>query len=199
MGRSTSGGRGTLTRQQTCPVGSGRRSSPKTSERTREPVPSAPTTTSQSASLPFPEGDVAAVDGVDGAPEAHSGARGLHGIGEQAVQRRGGDAVHRRVVGAGDAAERQVGEDRAVGEVEARALHGGALRDDVAGEAERVERPQGVAGLDDPDAVHRPLRVDLGDVHLHVAPAEGAPRGDFAHPAADDQDPPDLTHEHPPL
>jgi hypothetical protein len=133
------------------------------------------------------------VERVDREAEPYVRAGGLHRVREDRVQARSGDAVHRRVLRAGDPVERQVGEQRAVGKVEARALHREALRDDLVGEPERVERAQGVAGLDDPDAVHRPRGVDLGDVDLHPGAAQRERRRQASYPASDDERPADLS------
>jgi len=72
-----------------------------------------------------------------------------------------------------------------------RALHGEALGDDLARQAERVEGAQRVARLDDPHAVDRPLRVDLGDVDLDAGTPQRERRGQAADAAAHDEDPAD--------
>ncbi len=119
------------------------------------------------------------------------------GLLEDPVQRRAGDAVHGRSGCAGREREvRRRAERVAVAVVELVAGHREALLHAGRGQAELAERAQRVAGLDDPDAVDVPLRVDLDDVHGDAAPAERDARAQAADAAADDEDLLDRRHRH---
>ena len=79
--------------------------------------------------------------------------------------------------------------------VEPRPLDREPLGDRRLPQAELVERADGVPGLDDPDAVDVPLRVELDDVDLDARLAQRDRGREPADPAADDEDSLDGGHQ----
>ena len=80
------------------------------------------------------------------------------------MQTRARDAVHPRVPVAEERGRGHGAELVPLAVAEARSLDCEALRDRLLAQAELVERADRVAGLDDPDPVDVPLRVELDDV-----------------------------------
>ena len=104
------------------------------------------------------------------------------------MQARAGYAVEAGILGPDYARKLAVGELRAIGQAEAVAVHREACRQRLVQQAELVQCPHRVAGLDDPDPVHVPLGVLLDDLDLDAASAQRDRAGEPADAAADDQD-----------
>ena len=128
---------------------------------------------------------VVLLEGVDGHAERHLGTGLPHRVLEDAVEPRPRDAVH-----AGEAVAEQRRRGHRTEHVpfavsEAGPLDRESLLDRPFAETELVERTDRVSGLDDPDPVDVPFRVELDDVDVDARVPQGDGAGQPADPAAD--------------